>query len=215
MQVCPLCQKTQNHLFYEEKRRAFYRCEHCFLVFVPETYHISPEEEKKRYDQHQNNEESQQFEGYKKWMQDFWNWIKLSGVGVQGKICDYGSGPHPILNEFAQLEGIHIISYDLYYAPESKASLVDLELLILSEIVEHFRNPYQEWNDLKKMVKTGGHICIRTSLWNEETRWKDWAYARDITHINFYHQKTFDYLAQTYNWKILRLEKDKIEFGTL
>lgn len=213
MQVCPLCQKTQNHLFYEEKKRPFYRCEHCSLVFVPEAYHISPEEEKKRYDQHQNNTESQLFDGYKKWMLEFWTWMKL--LGFEGKICDYGSGPHPILSELARLEGINIISYDLYYAPESKASLVDLDLLILSEVVEHFRNPYQEWNDLKKMVKTGGRICIRTSLWNEETRWKDWAYARDNTHINFYHQKTFDYLAQTFHWERLRLEKDKIEFRKL
>ena len=213
MQVCPLCQKTQTVLFYEEKRRPFYKCEHCCLVFVPKDFHISFDEEKKRYDQHQNNEKSEQFDGYKKWMQDFWAWIKETPL--RGKICDYGSGPHPILSEFAKVDGLELISYDLHYANQTKADLFDLDLLILSEVVEHFRAPYEEWNELREMVKKSGRICIRTSLWNEGTRWKDWAYARDNTHINFYHQKTMSYLAQSKGLELIRLEKDKIEFRKL
>lgn len=212
MSVCPLCQNSQTKLFYEEKRRPFFLCPVCFLIFVPEAFHISADEEKKRYDFHENDPKGQNYLAYKSWMRDFFNWVGREQL--QGQVCDYGSGPHPILEEILKEEGsehLTFSSYDVYYAAEKFPAPSSVDVILLSEVVEHFRDLRLEWEKISQSLKPHARIYIRTSLWSDKTTWSSWAYARDNTHIAFYHEKTFLYLAKLLGASLVRLEGDKVE----
>lgn len=51
---CLLCQ-SRSDTFSQDKKREYKHCKHCDLIFVPLKYHLSPSQEKKEYDQHEND----------------------------------------------------------------------------------------------------------------------------------------------------------------
>ena len=68
-ELCPLCLNSDAHILYISKRknleRNYYKCNLCFLVFVPDYFHISPDKQKLRYLEHENDINS---EGYKSFL---------------------------------------------------------------------------------------------------------------------------------------------------
>ena len=71
---CPLCDFDNAYFFWHggkaSRDRDFYRCDTCDLVFVPERFFISREDEKKTYLQH-NNEIYDP--GYRKFLSNLYN----------------------------------------------------------------------------------------------------------------------------------------------
>jgi len=52
---CPLCANGATEPFYCDRKREFFQCPECDLVFVPPEFHLSAEEEKARYDFHSHS----------------------------------------------------------------------------------------------------------------------------------------------------------------
>ncbi len=52
---CPLCANGATKPFYRDRKRDFFHCPQCDLVFVPPEFHLAPEAEKARYDFHQQS----------------------------------------------------------------------------------------------------------------------------------------------------------------
>ncbi|NQU63265.1 MAG: methyltransferase domain-containing protein, partial [SAR324 cluster bacterium] len=67
-----------------------------------------------------------------------------------------------------------------------------------TEVVEHFRDPITEWNRLINLVKKGGWLVIMTQLTYAELDFSQWYYKNDTTHICFYANQTFNWIAQQY-----------------
>ncbi|MFW5874952.1 MAG: hypothetical protein ACOCUC_01815 [bacterium] len=53
--MCPLCGGKNISAYSEDRFRKYLTCRTCSLVFVPEEYRASPEQEKTRYDLHNNH----------------------------------------------------------------------------------------------------------------------------------------------------------------
>jgi hypothetical protein len=49
---CPLCANGATEPFHRDRKRNFFQCPQCDLVFVPPEFHLSPEAEKVRYEFH-------------------------------------------------------------------------------------------------------------------------------------------------------------------
>ncbi len=53
--ICKLCESNLIEKIAEDNNREYCHCSTCGLVFVPEKYHLNCDDEKKRYDLHDNS----------------------------------------------------------------------------------------------------------------------------------------------------------------
>ena len=62
---CPLCAGGSVVRYHQDRRRDYYRCGGCALVFVPPSQHVSAAKAKAEYDRHQNRPEDT---GYRRFL---------------------------------------------------------------------------------------------------------------------------------------------------
>jgi hypothetical protein len=51
---------------------------------------------------------------------------------------------------------------------------------------------------------------VMTQFWNDTAKIKTWRYATDPTHVVFYHEKTFRFIAINFGFNILEIEKERV-----
>ena len=113
MRRCPLCHAQEPALYHQDRRREYYQCATCALVFVPSEQHLSAADEKAEYDQHQN---SPQDTGYRRFLGRLFNPLATKlAPGARG--LDFGCGPGPTLSVMFEEAGFDIDVYDIFYAP--------------------------------------------------------------------------------------------------
>ncbi|KAK5577151.1 hypothetical protein RB653_002089 [Dictyostelium firmibasis] len=86
------------------------------------------------------------------------------------------------------------------------------KFITCTEAIEHFKYPIK---DLKKIIdgnlisKDGGYLLIMTQLLLNDEMFENWHYPRDFTHICFFRPKTFNWIAEKFNAKLLELDQSK------
>jgi hypothetical protein len=109
--TCPLCQTEQVREFFQGKRRHYYQCHVCSLVFVPSWLFLPAEDEKKRYDLHQNSPEDL---NYRRFLSRIF--IPLQRCLTPGSSgLDFGSGPEPTLSMMFEEAGHSMTLFDYFY----------------------------------------------------------------------------------------------------
>ncbi|MDE5856057.1 MAG: class I SAM-dependent methyltransferase [Anaeroplasmataceae bacterium] len=154
-------------------------CPLCGLITKKRS--ISLEEERKRYDAHICDE------GYVKYMQSIFS--KISPF-IQGIVLDYGCGKIHLLSDILCEQGFNSKFYDLHYYPELPKQTFDT--IILVEVFEHLKDPYDELIHLEKMLNSKGRIILVTKPYDDIDMNK-WWYFRDITHVSFIRKNTLSY----------------------
>lgn len=192
--TCALCYHPSAPLYHQDRKRSFYKCPHCDLIFVPVDDHISEEMEKARYDLHQNNPED---EGYRNFLSRVMSPL-VPRLETFHKGLDYGSGPEPALALMFREMGIDCTNYDPFYHDRRDLLAAQYDFVTCTEVVEHFRSPRFDWERLIGLVKPGGWLAVMTQTTPEEMRFEKWYYQRDETHVAFYTGKTFHWIADTY-----------------
>lgn len=170
------------------------RCGNCALVFVPREFHLAPEEEKKRYDLHQNDPGD---EGYRAFLTRLLGPLsRVLSPGARG--LDYGCGPGPAVSVMLGELGFEVTNYDPFYADDKTALETTYDFVTCTETVEHFGNPGPEWDRLAGLVGEGGLLGVMTSLRAEGTEFSSWRYKDDPTHVCFYSAETLRWIACRY-----------------
>ena len=200
---CPLCNYYFPTLQLKSDLREYWFCPKCCLVFVPSKFFITKEEEVKRYLEHENNLDNQ---GYVKMFQEKINTIK--------KICpetitilDYGCGYEPVLKTLMEREGFQTNAYDPIFFPNEDLQK-EYNLIISTETFEHFKKPREELTRLIPKISNKGYLAVMTRFYPEKKKalclesFSKWYYKRDPTHIVFYSQKTFSWIAEKFKMKI-------------
>lgn len=190
--ICPLCSSTEADLYDRDKFRSFYQCKACSLVFVPRSELISPDQEKNRYEAHENNEEDPGYRSYLAKVAD--SISKNLSTGMKG--LDFGSGRTKLL---AELIGGEIDSYDVFFHPDEGLKLKTYDFIILSEVIEHLREPALEIQNLKKMLNRNGILFVKTKILPAKD-FSSWFYKRDITHVQFFSENSFKFLCEKYGF---------------
>ena len=195
---CPLCGDTGTQLFHQDRLRDFLRCLNCSLVYVPSEYHLISADEKKRYDLHRNDPSDV---GYRQFLNKLVSALApLLPAGGRG--LDYGSGPGPTLSKLFTDLDFSMQIFDPFYANDQTRLHDTYDFITCTETIEHFNNPKQEWELLLKLVRRRGWIGIMTSLLESPISFSSWYYKNDLTHICFYSQETFNWLAVKYDLEV-------------
>lgn len=177
-------------------KRSYFRCHECDLIFVPGEFHLSPGDEEERYLLHNNTLSNK---GY---VNMFLEKIKLIQQYCPGisSVLDYGCGDEPVLTELLQREAYDCDGYDLYFHPEFPVRSYDL--VISTEVFEHFRDVRNELTKIHSLLKQGGFLAVMTSL-HDPVDFENWWYHSDPTHICFFSTKTFDWVSKQFGFKII------------
>ncbi len=206
--TCPLCDASGSMEFCQDKKRTYFRCGVCSLIFVPPEFYLSIDAEKAEYDLHQNNPGDQ---GYRKFLSRIFNPVnKRLKPGSHG--LDFGSGPGPTLSIMFEEAGHEMDLFDKFYAPDSTLLKRQYDFITATEVVEHLHNPEVELNKLWECLQSGGWLGIMTKFAMGIEEFKNWHYKNDMTHVCFFSENTFKWLAEQWQAKLIFADKDVVLF---
>ena len=200
-EACPLCRSPNTSLLHTGGKasghRDFFHCARCDLVFVPERFFLSDEDEKARYLQHNNDPYD---EGYRGFLGRLWQKLKPHlKSGMKG--LDYGAGPGPALAAMMTGDGFDVRLYDPYFHRDGSALADTYDFITCTETVEHFHDPAREFDRLDGMLKLPGWLGVMTGMLEDWDEFPSWYYHRDPTHVCFYSRKTMTWVAERHSWE--------------
>jgi len=198
MHPCILCGSKKVSFFHKNQRYIYLECPECRLIFANPEERLKHDEEKKRYDHHQNNPDDP---GYREFLSRLFEpMIARIPEGSCG--LDYGSGPGPTLHLMFKEAGHKMEIFDPFYANKPSVLQQKYDFITCTETAEHFYDPAAEFRKLWGMLKPGGILGIMTLLLDKPEIFSNWHYSRDDTHVAFYRRATFRWLAGTLGAKL-------------
>lgn len=199
--LCPLCATTHPLVFAKDKRRLYWQCSECDLVFADPSSWPSRSEEHSEYDLHENNVNDP---GYNRFLARMVAPI-CERIPAPGRILDFGCGPAPALAQQLSEVGFSVSLYDTFYQPNADALNHSYDCIVMTEVIEHLHDPKSLLPTLWQQVGHGGCLAIMTQRVISSAAFKTWPYKNDPTHVCFYTEKTFHELAA-------RLGAARVEF---
>ena len=193
--TCHICNKPTD-IFMDEKTNIIYNhCKLCEYIFKSPDCYQSIEEQKRRYDLHENDEEHP---GYRAYFERFLAYV-MPLVGRPGTALDFGCGKSTLLASLLEERGISCDYYDPLYHPDTLDDSKKYELIVSTEVFEHLHDPKAVFSELLSRLCPGGYFAIQTQFHpNEAEAFKKWYYHQDPTHIVFFRPQTFIVLTQMY-----------------
>jgi len=191
---CPLCLSTPEVPYTLIQGRKIHTCRICKLIYVDRTEHLSPIEEKRRYENHQN---STYDKGYCKFLNRLTDpLLKVLPQGSEG--LDYGCGPGPTLSKIMSKKGYSVADYDPFFFNQVELLTRKYDFITCTEVIEHFFYVAEELEKLLAMLKENGILAIMTELVETETLLSEWYYMREPSHVCFFSSETMEWIASTY-----------------
>ncbi len=195
---CPLCTHQSTDFFHKDAKRDYFRCPTCDLVFVPKHFHLSQSDEKAVYDLHENNPDDQGYRNFLgRLLTPLTQYLKPGQTGL-----DFGCGPGPTLSTMMREMGYKVEDYDIYYANHPSLLEQKYDFVTSTEVVEHLSQPADVFKILFSLLKPKGVLGLMTKRTLSPEKFANWHYINDPTHITFYSERTFEYLADLYHCKL-------------
>ena len=195
---CPLCGADGAPLFHRDARREYHRCPVCSLVFVPGRDWVSASEEKRHYDQHENDPADLRYRVFlSRLATPLLQRLKPGDCGL-----DFGCGPGPTLSVMLAEAGYPVALYDPIYVPDATVFAAAYDFITASEVVEHFREPGFELERLRRLIRPGGLLALMTKRVLSAAAFTKWHYITDPTHVAFFSDETFHWLAGRWGAKL-------------
>jgi len=202
---CKVCGSEEITVYSRNKIREFLKCSRCELVFVPEQFYLTLEQERKRYDLHDNTIVNK---GYKEFLEKVATVI-TDRFPADCTVMDFGSGANAVLGTILDKKGYCCESYDPLFNIQCSNAAILYDVIVVCEVIEHLRFPKDDLEFIKKRLKPHGTVIIRTQLYPDAEKFQNWWYIQDLTHINFFSPKTIDFVASQLNRTVaLTREKD-------
>ena len=136
----------------------------------------------------------------------------------RSQLLDYGCGHNPVLpqilrNKESQISKIDY--YDLFFYPNLDVTK-KYSCIFSIEVFEHFRDVYKEIEQAFSYLEYGGYFVLSTGFLPDENKFASWWYIQDATHISFYSERTFEWLADKFSLKpIFSNKKNLVIFQKL
>ncbi|HED24474.1 MAG TPA: class I SAM-dependent methyltransferase [Firmicutes bacterium] len=189
--ICLLCGSRVN-IFAVVNGKKYYRCRSCRSVMLDPAAHPSLEDEKLRYDQHNNDINDPRYQNFVMPLVE----AVEKDCSVEGKGLDFGAGSGPVAAAILGERGYKVTLYDIFYHPDQSVFNKSYDYIICSEVIEHFRSPADEFRKLRRLLRQGGRLYCMTSVYSEEIDFENWHYKDDPTHLFFYHRFAFKWIKE-------------------
>jgi hypothetical protein len=240
---CILC-GTEDSLEIKLKKSTYFSCQHCELIFSHPAELLDNSCEHERYLRHENSLTNHAYRDSLIYFinsclfnSNFASVHNIEGFHVKSaaedsifisqshrinqlrklKILDFGCGPVKTLAALLkELYKLDVETYDPYFDDKNlRAKYYDFISAI--EVVEHFNDPKLSFSRLDSLMKKGTELALMTKFRPAKLAdFKSWRYKDDTTHVSFYNQTTFGYLAEKFSWQVLFTNhRDLIKFKKL
>jgi len=206
--ACPLCGSSSNS-FYTQGQREFLQCYLCLSVFTHPKDYLTPKAEQAHYLCHNNDPEDIRYQNF---VSPVTNAI-LANFKRQHKGLDFGSGTGSPIVKVLEDNGYDIKQFDLFFHNHPDVLQQTYDYIACSETAEHFKEPYKEFYQLRKLLKPNGKLYIMTDRFEPERDFGTWFYKTDPTHVFLYHKKAFEYIKQEFDFKELVIDKRLVVLG--
>ena len=183
MHKCPVCKGSTTPFRDPQLSIMYHVCDTCQYVCKDSTTHVSAEREKKEYDHHQNTFNSTGYVArFQRLIETF-----IQPYKTEGAALDFGSGPGPVLYTMLKQIGFEAHHYDPYYYPDKSYLDHRYDVITMTEVIEHLKDPKSVLNALKPLLKPSGVLVITTEFRPESLdEFLTWWYRRDVTHLGFF-----------------------------
>ncbi len=200
MNECKICKNKTTEIIDIKTDKIYHRCIECDYVFLDNRFLLKANDEKKHYDNHDNNLESL---GYVKMFENLIEEFVTSDASHVKTTLDFGCGEGEVLPILLERRNIFCDRYDLFYFPKKVYVGKKYDLIVSTEVFEHLSKPLDVLKDLLSHLNKNGYLLLMTYFHpSADEKFVKWFYIKDVTHIGFFSMKTFKYLANKFNLKI-------------
>ena len=148
---------------------------------------------------HDNNPDD---ERYRDFLSRLWNVLRSNANRRRSRLGLRLAAPGPALVQMMREEGFSARKYDLYFFPDPEPLTKKYDFIACTETVEHLRKPREVFDLFDSLLEPNGTLGIMTGILDDHSKFADWGYQRDPTHIAFYSRKTMRWIAERMNWKV-------------
>ncbi len=193
--ICPLCENS-SELFQKIESKKYYQCSHCFGIFLDANFLPSLEDEKIRYETHNNDVNDVR---YQKFVSPITSRI-LQDFTKESSGLDFGAGTGPVISKVLEEKGFLIKSYDPIFHNFLELLEKTYDYIACCEVIEHFHHPKKEFQLLSNLLFPKGKLYCMTEMVTENIIFENWYYKNDPTHVFFYQEKTMEWIKNTYHF---------------
>lgn len=193
---CPLC-NSNSKSYYKYKQQEFLKCTNCCSVFLHPQHYVSLTDEKAHYNTHNNDPFDIRYQNFVRPVIT----IITKHFSQKDTGLDFGSGTGSPIVKLLTDYGYTISQYDLFFHPDAAVLQKQYNYITCTETAEHFKEPYKEFLQLRKMLLSNGKLVLMTVLLDENIDFEKWYYKDDPTHVFFYHPKAFEWIKDTFGFK--------------
>lgn len=196
-QQCPVCRSGGSFHFMRVAPYDYWRCPACQATFVDRSQLPERSVEHAEYRLHRNDVHDR---GYRRFLERL-------ALPLQERLrpgssgLDYGCGPGPALAAILTEAGHRVAVFDPLFFDHRHLLDETYEFVTCSEVVEHFHDPYAEFDRLDGLLNPGGWLGVMTAFQTEDASFAGWHYRRERTHVVFYRETTFRVIAARFGWR--------------
>lgn len=235
--TCVLCksQLVKKNLFYSWKKYKLIRCSKCnatsanidFKKFKPALYHSDHKKIKHVRSTIMKNIKFRSLIFGKERL----NYIKeLTKLKKKSTLLDFGCGYGSFIDvvkkdsyfdgygldfdkdsiEFCNSRNLNMITYDYFKKSEKKYNVITF-----FDVVEHLENPLQSLKLISKKLENRGYFLFYTPNLNSLSTMimgPDHNMFSPFDHLCFYEEKSFEYLSNKLNMKIVNIDYHGLDF---
>ena len=202
--ICGVCLGNTLTEFARVGDRVYRRCGQCQATVMDPEGWLSEQDEADVYRLHDNAVDDP---GYRRFLNRLATPLSdRLAPGQQG--LDFGCGPGPALAAMLEERGLAVDCYDPVFFPDTTALARQWDFITCTEVIEHLRDPYEVFHQLDAMLRPGGILGVMTCFQTDDSRFVNWHYRRDPTHIVFYRETTLAWLADRFGWSLEIPRKD-------
>ncbi|MCG2581624.1 MAG: class I SAM-dependent methyltransferase [Marinobacter sp.] len=169
---------------------------------------LTPEQEREIYDLHDNDPDDP---GYQRFLSRLATPL-LDRLPEGSRGLDFGCGPGPALARMMEAAGMRVSLYDPFFHPEPTVLDQCYDFVACTEVVEHLHRPHEVFLELNRLMKPGGWLGVMTCFQTDDSKFANWHYRRDPTHVVFYREATMAWLADSLGWTMEVPVKDVVLF---
>ena len=204
MPECRLCHHNAE-AFLSVKDVEYLKCSQCGLRFMAVENLPDLTSEKAHYDHHKNDSDDQ---GYRDFLSRLLTPLTTI-LSQEAHVLDYGSGPSVSGKETALARmmrecGYSVSCFDPIYHNDPTYRDRHYDAVTATEVIEHFHYPRRMFDHLHALLKPGGILAVMTLLQTDEDDFAEWHYRCDPTHVAFYREESFLWLANHYGYTLTR-----------